>query len=63
VAEVEELNKLFEMQHKRTNEATARWARMSGRDGRLPDLGRLVEWLLRSHVPGAPSARDQLAHQ
>lgn len=42
-----ELNRLFELQWTRVGEATKLWQAATGRHDTLPDLGELVEWLIK----------------
>lgn len=42
----DELNALFELQHKRTREADALWQAATGNSHIMPDLGTLIGWLL-----------------
>jgi hypothetical protein len=50
-AEVQELDQLFELQHTRTVEADKLWREAHpGNDFVIPDLGRLVEWLLEERA-------------
>lgn len=48
VAENIELNRLFDLQQTRMAEATNRWREATGNHEILPDLGNLLEWMLRS---------------
>lgn len=41
-----EMNALFELQHTRVGEATELWRNAHNQPDVLPDLGKLVEWLL-----------------
>jgi hypothetical protein len=51
-AEILELDRLFEIQHRRTVEADQLWREAHpGNDHVIPDLGRLVEWLLAERKP------------
>ena len=59
-AKVDELEALFELQHTRTVEATALWRKAHpGNDMVLPDLGKLVGWLLEEREAEI-SLRDTL---
>lgn len=43
-----ELNALFDLQYKRTTEATKAWRKANpDNDNVLPDLGNLLEWMLK----------------
>ena len=44
--ENDELNRLFDLQHNRTRKADKMWQEATG-ETCLPDLGKLVEWLVR----------------
>ena len=47
-ADNDELNALFDMQYKRTGEAAEAWHKANpGNDNVLPDLGNLLEWMLK----------------
>jgi hypothetical protein len=45
-AEVAEHDELMNQQHERTAEADKAWQKATGKEGVLPDLGTLVEWLM-----------------
>jgi hypothetical protein len=45
-ARVAELEALFDLQRTRMAPATEAWQAATGRHGTLPDLGRLLDWLL-----------------
>lgn len=45
-AERDELQQLFDLQRTRTKEADALWQAANEKLGTLPDLGKLVEWLM-----------------
>ena len=56
--ELAEYESLFELQSKRLDEATAAWrAAHPGHDDMLPDLGRLLEWLMSERTE-ARTERD-----
>ena len=40
------LEKLFEMQHRRSQEADKRWQEATGKHDTIPDLGDLLQWLM-----------------
>lgn len=44
--EVEGLQALFDLQQTRMERATAAWREATGQHDVLPDLGRLLDWLL-----------------
>lgn len=51
-AEAEELNRLFDLQHRRSMEAIKLWRKAHlGNDLVQPDLGKLLEWLLGFCTP------------
>jgi len=41
-----ELNRLFDLQQTRMNEAVAMWRKATGKEDTIPDLGDLLEWLM-----------------
>jgi hypothetical protein len=45
--ENQELEMLFDLQHSRVTEATKLWQAAHDNTTTLPDLGRLVEWLMQ----------------
>ena len=49
--ENEELNKIFEMQDARIQEATALWQRECGQPETWPDIGSLLQWLMERVHP------------
>ena len=49
-AENKELNALFNMQQRRTGEAVKLWQDATGKHDTLPDLGRLLDWLLTENA-------------
>lgn len=57
VAENRELNDLFELQHDRANTATAAWRIETGKQKTLPDLGKLLAWLLAKAAVGEEALR------
>lgn len=44
--EMKELNRLFDLQHERTQEADKLWQEEHNMPDILPDLGKLIAWLL-----------------
>jgi len=46
-AEVKELNALFDLQHTRTQKAEHLWRIATGNHNIVPDLGVLIDWLIR----------------
>lgn len=44
--ENKELNGLFDLQHKRSVEADKLWQEAHNKPGVIPDLGKLIEWLM-----------------
>jgi len=50
--DVKELRDLFDLQHTRTMEADKLWQKAHGTDC-LPDLGELIEWLMKRSDPDA----------
>lgn len=42
-----ELESLFELQHKRSIEASKLWQKAHNQPGVWPDLGKLLEWLIK----------------
>ena len=49
---IKELLDLFDLQHTSTMEADKLWQKANGKD-RLPDLGELIEWLMKRSDPDA----------
>jgi len=49
-AENKELNALFNMQQRRMGEAVKLWQDATGKHDTLPDLGRLLDWLLTENA-------------
>lgn len=47
--ENKDLNSLFELQQARVSEATKLWQAAHNKPNVLPDLGTLVEWLIKRH--------------
>lgn len=43
----DELQAIFDMQHKRTTKADKAWQKSHNKPGILPDLGTLIEWLMK----------------
>jgi regulator of replication initiation timing len=46
-AEIDYFQTLIDLQHKRTAEADKLWQQAHNQPGVLPDLGRLIEWLMK----------------
>jgi len=46
-AENKELNALFDLQHTRTQKAEHLWRIATGNHNIVPDLGVLIDWLIR----------------
>ncbi len=46
IDELHGLEKLFEMQHRRSQEADKRWQKATGKHDTIPDLGNLLQWLM-----------------
>lgn len=46
VEENQNLNRLFDMQHRRMGKATLAWRDATGREHVSPDLGDLLQWLM-----------------
>ena len=44
--DMKELNRLFDVQHKRTQEADKLWQEEHNKPDIIPDLGELISWLL-----------------
>lgn len=44
--EIKEMQELFDLQHTRSREADKLWQEATGKHDTLPDLGRLLEWLI-----------------
>lgn len=49
---IKELRDLLDLQHTSTMEADKLWQKANGKD-RLPDLGELIEWLMKRSDPDA----------
>ena len=46
IDELHGLERLFEMQHSRSQEADKRWQDATGKHDTIPDLGDLLQWLM-----------------
>jgi len=47
ISELEQLNALFDLQHTRTQKAEHLWRIATGNHNIVPDLGVLIDWLIR----------------
>ena len=49
IEDMKELNRLFDLQHERTQEADKLWQEEHNKLDIMPDLGQLISWLLEEY--------------